>query len=210
MDIEGRTGAITAADGAKNPVRLDKTGAVTIVSAHPLYSEASLRGNMFMACTAVAGVAPGSALSTTPPLALLNPLNSGVDLVILKTAVGYVSGQLGAGNIVYAYFNPQASIPTGGTEIISVCTKIGQVRGTGRVFQGSTISGTPLIFRPAYNAGTFTAGTPTSIEICQDLVEGEIVVPPATVFVMQGVMAGQSSSPLVIMSVCWEEIAQLI
>jgi len=209
MDFEGRTGAITAADGAKNPVRLDKTGAVTIVSAHPLYSEASLRGNMFIASTAVGGIAPGTALSSTPPLALVNPLNSGLDLVILKTAVGYISGTLGAGNIVYAYFTPQATIPTGGTELTTVCTKIGQVRGTGRAFQGSTISGTPLIFRPAYNMGAFLATTPTPLNTCQDLVEGEIIVPPATAFVMQGI-AGAGTSPLVLMSICWEEIPQLI
>ncbi len=206
MIAEGRTGAITAGDGSLNAVRLDKTGAMTIVSAHPLYSEASLRGRMFIASTAVAGVAPGTALSTTPPMCLLNPLNSGVDLVILKTAVGYISGTLGAGNIVYSYFTPQASVPTGGAELVPVCTQIGQIKGTGRAFQGSTIAGTPLILRPAYNMGAALATTALGIGICQDLVEGEIVVPPATVFVMQGV-AGAGTTPLVLMSVCWEEIA---
>ena len=207
MQAEGRTGLISAADGALNPIRMDKTGAVTIVSAHPLYSEATLRGNMFVCTTAVAGVAPGTALSTTPPLVLLNPLNSGVDLVILKTAVGYVSGTLGGGSIVYAYFTPQASIPTSGSELTPICTKIGQIKGSGRVFQGSTIAGTPLIMRPAYNMGAFLATTATPLNICQDLVEGEINVPPATVFVMQGVAAA-GSTPLVMMSICWEEMHQ--
>jgi hypothetical protein len=180
---------------------------MTIVSAHPLYSEASLRGRMFIASTAVAGVAPGTALSTTPPLALLNPLNSGVDLVLLKTAVGYVSGTLGAGNIVYAYYTPQATIPSGGAELTPVCTKIGQVKGSGRAFQGSTIAGTPLLFRPAYNLGAALATTALGIAHSQDLVEGEIVIPPATIFVMQGVAAA-GTSPVVMLSMCWEEISQ--
>jgi len=207
MLAEGRTGAVTAGDGSINGLRLDKTGAITIVSAHPLYSEASLRGNMFIASTAVAGVAPGTALSTTPPMALLNPINSGVDLVILKTAVGYISGTLGAGNIVYAYYTPQATIPAGGAELTPVCTKVGQIKGAGRAFQGSTISGTPLIFRPAYNMGAALATTALGIGTCQDLVEGEIIVPPATAFVIQGV-AGAGTTPLVLISICWEEIKQ--
>ena len=207
MLAEGRTGAVTAADGSINGLRLDKTGAITIVSAHPLYSEASLRGKMFIASTAVAGVAPGTALSTTPPMALLNPLNSGVDLVVLKTAVGYISGTLGAGNIVYAYFTPQATIPTGGAELTPVCTKIGQIKGAGRAFQGSTLAGTPLLFRPAYNMGAALATTALGIATCQDLVEGEIVIPPATAFVIQGVSAA-GTTPLVLISICWEEINQ--
>jgi len=205
MIVEGRTGLISAADGALNPLRIDKTGAMTIVSAHALYSEACLRGNMFVASTAVTGIAPGTALSSTPPLALLNPLNSGMDVVILKTSVGYVPGTLGAGNIVYAYYTPQATIPTGGTELSTVCTKIGQTKGAARAFQGSTIAGTPLIIRPAFNLGAFLATTAEGIRTCVDLLEGEIIVPPATIFVMQGVAAA-GSTPLVMLSMVWEEM----
>ncbi len=205
MQAEGRTGLISASDGSLNPIRLDKTGAIVIVSGHPLYSEACLRGNMFTVSTAVAGVTPGTALSTTPPLALLNPMNSGVDLAVLKTSLGYISGTLGAGSIVYAYYTPQATIPSGGSELTPVCTKIGQIKGSGRAFQGSTIAGTPLIFRPAFNMGAFLATTAWSAETCVDLVEGEIIIPPATIFVMQGVAAA-GSTPLVLMSITWEEI----
>ena len=205
MQAEGRVGAIIAREGSINPLRQDKTGALPIVSAHPLYSEASLGQRMFIASTAVGGVAPGTALSTTPPLCLWNPLNSGVDLIILKTAIGYISGTLGSGNIVYAYFTPQATTPSTGTELTPVCTKIGQIKGAGRAFQGSTIVGTPLIFRPAYNMGAALATTALGIGVCQDLVEGEIVIPPATVFVIQGVAAA-GTTPLVLISICWEEM----
>jgi hypothetical protein len=206
MLAEGRTGLISAGDGSVNPLRLDKTGAITIVSAHPLYSEASLRSRIFMVSTAVGGVAPGTALSTTPPLALLNPLNSGVDLVILKTSVGYVSGTLGAGTLVYAYYTPQASLPTTGAELIPVCTKIGQIKGAGRAFQGSTLVGTPLILRPAFNMGAFLATSAEPLHMSTDLLEGEIIIPPATVFVMQGVTAA-GSTPLVLLSIVWEEMS---
>lgn len=205
MLAEGRTGLQSRSDGSIDGLRVDKTGAMTIVSAHPLYSEASLRSNMFMVSTAVAGVAPGTALSTTPPLCLLNPINSGVDLVILKTSVGYISGTLGAGSIVYAYYTPQATLPTSGAELTPVCTKIGQIKGAGRAYQGSTIVGTPLILRPAYNMGAFLATTASPLHMATDLVEGEIIVPPATVFVIQGV-AGAGSTPLVMLAMVWEEM----
>ncbi len=207
MLLEGRTGLISAADGSINAIRQDKTGAVIIVTAHPLYSEAVLRGHMFTASTAVAGVAPGTALSTTPPFALLNPINSGFDLVVVKISIGYVSGTLGAGNIVYAYYTPQATIPTGGAELIPVNNKIGQIRGAGRVFQGSTLVGTPLIIRPAFNLGAFLATTASPLHMSTDLIEGEIIVPPATCFVVQGVTAA-GSTPLVTIGVVWEELGQ--
>ncbi len=205
MLSEGRTGLISAADGSVNPLRLDKTGALTIVTAHPLYSEATSRNKVFVVSVPVAGVAPGTALSTTPPLALLNPLNSGMELVIIGTALGYVSGTLGAGSIVYAYVSPQATIPAGGTELTPVCNRLGTFRGVGRAFSGSTLAATPLILEPVYTMGAFLATTAFPPTITQDLVDGSYIVPPATCFVMQGIAAA-GTSPLVIMSIIWEEI----
>ncbi len=138
-------------------------------------------------------------------MALLNPLNSGYNLAILKTSVGYVSGTLGAGSLVYAYVTPQATIPTGGTELTPVSAMIGQIKGVGRAFTGSTLAGTPLILRPESTLGASLATTALGIDTCQDLVEGEIIVPPATSFVIQGVAAA-GTTPLVILSVVWEEM----
>ncbi len=205
MLSEGRTGLISAGDGSVNALRTDKTGALAVVTAHPLYSEAANRGKVFVASIPVAGVAPGTALSTTPPLSLLNPINSGKDLLIIGTALGYVSGTLGAGSIVYAYVTPQATIPTGGTELTPVCTRIGQISGVGRAFTGSTLSATPLILEPVYSMGAFLASTAFPPTITQDLVDGSYVIPSASCFVMQGV-AAEGSTPLVIMSIIWEEI----
>ena len=205
MLSEGRTGLISAADGSVNPLRLDKTGALVVATAHPLYSEAANRSRVFVASTAVAGVAPGTALSTTPPMALLNPLNSGKDVLVIATALGYVSGTLGAGTIVYAYVSPQATIPTGGTELTPVCSRLSASRGVGRAFQGSTLASTPLILEPVYTIGAMLATTAWAPVLIQDLVDGSYVVPPATCFVIQGVAAA-GSTPLVLLSIIWEEI----
>ena len=205
MELEGRVGEITSTDGSPERLRLDRTGALAVVTAHPLYSETANRGKVFVASTAVAGVAPGTALSTTPPMALLNPFNSGKDLLIIATAIGYVSGTLGAGTIVYGMVSPQATIPTGGTELTPRCTRLGDVKGVGRAFQGSTLSATPSILEPVYVLGAFLATTAYPPLLAQDLVDGSYVVPPATCFTMQGVAAA-GTSPLIIMSIIWEEV----
>lgn len=206
MLSEGRAGLISAADGSVNPLRTDDTGALTVVGAHPQYSEACRRNLLFTVSTAAAGVAPGTALSTTPPMCLWNPLNSGKDLVIIATTVGYISGTLGAGTIVYAYVSPQASAPTTGAELTPVCTRLGAISGVGRAFQGSTVASTPLILEPVFVLGAFLATTDFPPIQAQDLVDGSYVVPPATAFVMQGVTAA-GTSPLVLLSIIWEEVA---
>ena len=154
---------------------------------------------------AVAGVAPGTALSTTPPLAVWNPPNSGFNLVLMKTAVGYVSGTLGAGTIAYAYVASQTTVPTTGTELVPVCTKLGYPRGVGRAFTGSTLASTPAILRPGFSMGAFLATTAIQPFQVQDMVEGCIIIPQGAVFVMQGIAAA-GTTPLVILSAEWEEI----
>lgn len=205
MLAEGRVGLISAADAAKEPLRLDKTGAVVVSQGHPSNWEMASRGKLFIVSTAVAGVAPGTALSTTPPMCLWNPNNSGKDLCIEATHLGYVSGTLGAGSVVYAQVAVQATAPTGGTELTPISTKLGAVRGTGRAFQASTVVSTPTIVRPAYIIGAFLATTALIPGLLRDDVDGAIVVPPATAFVIQGVAAA-GTSPLVLLSITWEEI----
>ena len=84
MQVEGRVGPILVADGSLVCERLDKTGANVSANAHPMYGESVLRGNMMVASNVVAGLAPGTAFSATPPLALWNPPSSGKNLVVLR------------------------------------------------------------------------------------------------------------------------------
>ena len=205
MLSEQRIGHIKTHVGSTEALRGDNTGAIVVTQAHAVNAEAVLGRATFIVSTAVGGVAPGTALSTTPPLVLLNPLNSGKTLIVISTSLGYVSGTLGAGSIVYAHYTPQATIPSGGTELTPIRTYIAPVRGIGRVFQGSTLSGTPVILRPAYMMGAALASTALGISIAKDLVDGAICVPSATAFVMQGI-AASGSTPLVLMSITWEEI----
>ena len=205
VNMDGIAGQVVVGDGATKTIRLDRTGALVNSQCHAEYHEPCTRATIMVASNAVAGVAPGTALSTTPPMALWNPPNSGVNLVLMKTAMGYVSGTLGAGSLVYAYVANQTTVPSTGTELTPVCNKLGFARGQGRAFTGSTLASTPLILRPAYSMGAFLATTAIQPFQCQDMVEGCIIVPQGAVFVMQGVAAA-GTSPLAILSVEWEEV----
>jgi hypothetical protein len=205
MLAELRAGMISLADGAINVLRGDKTGAVVMTQAHGNYCEPSTRGVLMTACNAVAGIAPGTALSTTPPMCIWNPPSSGKNLSILKTALGYVSGTLGAGTVVYATYAAQTTVPTTGTELVPQNELIGFPRGVGRAFAGSTIGAAGTILRPSYIMGAFLATTAIQPVDVIDVVDGSIVVAQGTCFIMQGIAAA-GTTPLVIMSVTWEEV----
>jgi hypothetical protein len=207
MINEVRVGPAIAADQSITTLRAERTGSACTVFGHAPYSEAANRGNIMIASQAVGGVAPGTALSTTPSLCLWNPVGSGVNLNIIATSVGYVSGTLGAGSIVYAQVTSQATAPSSGTEITPVCTKIGAGKGSGRAFTGSTVSATPTLIQAVYDMGAFLASTAVPVAPVVHQVDGYISIQPGNCFVMHGVAAG-GSTPLTMMSVTWEEVPQ--
>jgi hypothetical protein len=205
MLAEGKVGLITVADGGQSPARLERTGALVVSNAHGFYTEAVSRGLMMDVSTQVAGVAPGTALSTAPPLVLWNPPSSGKNLSITKATMGYVSGTLGAGSILLAAVLSQVTVPTGGTELTPVNALLGMPRGAGRAFQASTLVSTPQIIRALFTVGAFTAATAQVPVDCVDVIDGAIVVTPGTAIVLQELGAA-GTSPLVLFGFTWEEI----
>jgi hypothetical protein len=199
-----KQGLVKIAKGVESAIRGDITSAVVVTGGHGYYREPASQGVVMIASTAVAGVAPGTALSTTPPMCLWNPPSSGRSLSVIKSSLGYVSGTLGAGTVVYAQY-PQATVPTTGTELVPVNGLLSFPRGVGRAFQGSTLAGTPTIIGPAYELGAALATTATFQTNAFDLLDGVIEVPPGNALCLQGVAAA-GSTPLVIFGLCWEEI----
>ena len=192
-------------DGNEPDPRFGKQGEAIVGMAHGAYWEASSRHKLFVASNAVAGVAPGTAQGTTPPFALWNPPNSGVDLVIVRATLGYVSGTIGAGTLAWGW-NSQTTVPTTGTELTPLLTRIAAANGAGRAFTGSTITAVPAIVRPAFVLSAQAAATASPLAAAAvDFVDGEIVVPSSVVATLQGIAAA-GTSPLVIISVTWEEV----
>src|SRR3972149_2516273 len=90
-------GPQTLVDGVTGEGRIGRTGEEIFSGLHGKFYEQAKRGNVYSGATAVSGVAPGTAIGTTAAFALYNPLNSGIDLVILKASMSYLSGTLGIG-----------------------------------------------------------------------------------------------------------------
>lgn len=203
-DAEGKVGPQVLGDGSRSPFRMSRDASQLNQDSHARYQEAVQRGGVFIASTGTGGVAPGTALSTTPPFILYNPPSSGVELVIWRARIGYVSGTLGAGTIVYAS-GVQTSAPSGGTALTPKNAKLGSGKATAATAnQGGTITA-PTILAPAFTLGAFLASTASVNPPLIDEVAGEFTVAPGAVFCMQGVTAA-GSSPLVIFGVTWEEV----
>lgn len=204
--VQGLVGPQSKADGTFAPARLDKTAALVVQNAHGKYHEAAARGKLFIASIGVAGVAPGTALSTSPALTLWNPSNSGILVSIKQVFVGYVSGTLGAGMLVHAQNASQVAAPTGGTELTVLAAILNSTKGSARAFTGSTISATSTLVRASMAMGAALATTATFPSITMDEVDGAIVVPAGVAWCYQGVAAA-GTSPLLTFSVVYEEIA---
>lgn len=205
MISEVKVGPQLIADGAQTTARGERTGAMVITQLHGAFTESSRYGNVFVGANAIAGVAPGTTLGTTPPFALWNPPGSGKKLSVLKTMMGYVSGTLGAGSVLLAAVLSQVTVPTTGTELTPVCTDLGMPRGVGRIFTGSTWVSTPQILYPMFQFGAALATSVYQISDCVNVVDGSVVVEPGTGVMLQG-LAAAGTSPLVIFGMKWEEL----
>lgn len=205
MLSELKVGLQSLANGAINTLRGDKTGALVTSNAHGQFNESAVNSTIMYATNLPAGVTPGTALTTAPPLTLWNPPSSGKNLSVTKVSVGFVSGTLGAGCIALAANNAQPTVPTGGTEIIPLCSMLGMPRGVGRAFTGSTITAVPTLVRPVFNMGAFVATTPIAPQDCDVLIDGAIIVTPGASISLQGIAAA-GTTPLVILGITYEEI----
>jgi hypothetical protein len=205
--VNMNTGPFTASDGVNNNRgRSTRTGEQAVQLVHPSYWEAVSRGSVYSASIAAAGVAPGTALSTSPAFQIYNPTGSGKNLVMLQSSLSYISGTLGAGAVVYSVWGPQVAAPTGGTALTVRNALVGGgSAGSATGYTGSTISGTSLLLRPMCGLGASLASTAVNPWVVKDQLDGEFVIAPGYVFCIQGITAA-GSTPLVVISATWEEV----
>lgn len=202
---DGKVGLVSVADGSLVMPRATRTGARVGANGHGWLTEPVSRGNVFVVSTAVAGVAPGTVLNTTPPMCLWNPPNSGKNLSVLKASLGYVSGTLGGGSLVAAVVPIQSAAPTTGTELTPQCTLLGFPNGVARAFQGSTVASVPAILRSLFAMGAFLATTALPPAPIVENLDGEIVIPPGSALAIQAVAAA-GTSPLTMIGLVYEEL----
>lgn len=201
-----RTGLATVANGVVDaPAGYTLDSAAYVALAHHANVEAALAAKTFVVSTGIAGVAPGTTLTTTPPLTLYNPMGSGVSLALVGASMGYISGTLGAGSIVLAG-NPSIvqAAPTGGTPLTPMCTYLGWAGGKALAYEGATLAAVPTLYKPVFSLGAFVGTTATAFALDQRW-DGSFVLKSGTSVSLQGI-AGAGTSPLVMLSLMFEEV----
>lgn len=195
--------------GVKVSPLVSEDGELYVISGKTRYYDLVARGLVYGGETAVAGVAPGTVVGTTSPITLFNPTTSKKKLVVLKTSLGYLSGTLGAGAILYVVnISPKAADVTG-TAIVVVNLLLGNARNdggnVGQLFTTATLPATPTIIRPAFNLDASLATSVVGREKLVDEVDGEFQLLPGTALSMEGVAAA-GTTPLVLLGMVWAEI----
>lgn len=186
--------------------RLEVDRSLATMPAHPDYYDTVMRGMVFSAGTAAAGVAPGTTIGTTAAFTLYNPIGSGVNLIVLQTTLSFISGTLGAGTVHYVVNNNPAAAAVTGTAIVPVNNLLGGVVSQARAFTTATLPASPTILRPFMSLTAFTTSTAVQIYQCLEDVRGSIIVTPGCALSLEATAAA-GTSPLVCFGMTWEEFS---
>ena len=203
-NLIARVGPRYTTTGSTQEARITTDASLVVAHGRGRYAEMSERGQIFVACNAATGVAPGTALSAAPPISLWNPPTSTKNLFVLKTQIAYLSGTLGIGLIDYVKGSQGVAAPTTGTELTVQNTKINVGGNIGRAFTGSTYTATGVVMASPYSVGPVLATTVTMPNKIEDVVDGMICIPPGYWFALEEI-GGAGTSPLVVFSIFWEE-----
>lgn len=191
-----RVGLKKSSTGAVEGIALTPDTAQFVAPSHFPYTEVARQGQTFSVCTAAAGMDPGTALTTAPPLTLYNPVGSPGALAIVRAGLGYVSGTLGAGMLVLAAIpHLQQGAPTGGILLVPQCTFIGVSGNRAQAFQGATLVSIPELVKPLL---PLPLGGKT-----EEVLDGTYLVAPGC-SVSLAVMAAAGTTPLVVVYLVWE------
>jgi hypothetical protein len=217
--MAGQVGVSYAADGSQPAAapRLGQHLEAVVQQAHGKYYEAVSRGNCYSAHTS-AGRAPGTALGTTPPILLYNPVGSGKRLKIMKVSVAQAAtGTLGTGVLAHCGFTING--PTGSQSNVapvvgsgaSITPKNLDLAGganasVATVFEAGTLNANPALLYPMANLTESVGGTTATAQtVCTEDVDGNIILEPGGGWCLEA-LAAAGSSPLVHAGVVWEEV----
>ncbi|TAL44210.1 MAG: hypothetical protein EPN91_04900 [Salinibacterium sp.] len=202
------------ADETALPLRLDKLNGVIRTTGIAEYWEAMSRGQVFIASTPVTGVAPGTtAASNLPPFALTNPPNSGVAAILVDAEIAFVSGTLGAGNIILAGAQNQNINPFQLGQIAVGATDAGPkpgltglgVRSACWAMNNPLLSVNATLIRPLWSTGQFISNGNLYFGDAHHDSDGYLAVMPggALCFLNAG---GAGTLARVMFSMAWIEV----
>ena len=207
--LNARVGPVYSADGpASVDARQDSHGAQVVLQSGGKYKEATKRGNVYSAETAVTGVAPGTVLGTTAAFCHFNPSTSGKNLIVQKLWMSLISGTLGAGkvNITSDSVAAGAAVPTG-----TAITPRNRSVASANSSVATPLTTATVTTTAAKNIGTLCnlteqviGTTAVNNEVIEQDIDGEIVIGPGG-YICLHATAGAGSAPLVTFGASWEE-----
>ena len=223
MLAEVRTGPIVTSDGAVNPARNDRQGALITQDAHGRFTEAALRNLLFSAGMNLTSISNATfttatlGATATPIIGLWNPMNSGKNLVVLQARVQLIANAVttftGPGSLMWCTAVNQSAISTGITPLSRLSlTASGSVA---KGFANTALTGLSgnltvqeasglLSFSNNFSNALTAAGQATPGGGGIDHIDGAIVLAPGSVLALLG-----STTPVSVSaasSLLWEEI----
>lgn len=215
MLSEIRTGVVASSNGAVNPARSDKTGAMVVTDGHGHWSEAATQQKLFTGflsqgtTTVAAGNIVGAAAAASTQFAVWNPIGSPVNLVIQKLFIQFYSGTPTAGGLTLSTFN--ATQVANGTSTFGAVRNhyIGGAPGFGLCLAsaaGSALTGgsaLTTLLNLGWSSTATALATPAGIEY-EEIIDGAIIVPPG--YGVVPTWPGAGTTFLVGYSLVWEEV----
>lgn len=210
IQLQGRVGLVSAADGQPNQLRQDKTVALVVAQAHGKYREAASRGTLFMqsvksaTVTATTDISPLPATTGRALVGVLNPAGSGKRVSILKIGISTVSGT--PGGPFYIDVVPSCGVSAGlaasSTPIspLTLATSGSSARGLAAAVPAQAAVATML--RPLGGPAAVAAGAGV-YDVTED-IDGSIELPENSLLVVTAHATG--TSHVISGYILWEEI----
>ncbi len=207
VEITGQVGPSLLSDGVgTQPFRQGRLGEAIVQQLHGRYYELAKRGSLFIVSTPAAGVTVPIYTNAAQQFVIYNPVSSGIDIVLKRVWVGYVSGTMVAGHMCYAGSVGQGApgtITQANVQNARLVTNLSTASGAGN--KGNYYSpGSPATalvaanyLRPMGNSQVAQAAVGTNSPWVQmDDVEGGIIVPPQGILVVASNVAAASVSAI--------------
>jgi len=175
------------------------------------FYESVLRGNVYGITSVDIALLFGTALSTTPPAGsiwIYNPYGSGINVSVLMAStmiLGLDAGVTGRIMLAGCYVQNQ-NAPTQGTALAIHNRLLQPSSGKVKAFigTGTTLPNTPTILS---NLAFSFNGTSNNYNVCNQWINGRIIMPPNTIVGITGITSGSGSGTNMLV---WEELPQLI
>jgi hypothetical protein len=169
---------VSIGSGAITSGIASQTFPVTLTPASTSFFDLARQGKVYTGSTPAAGVTLPVYSSTTQQAVLFNPASSNVRLCLKSVRVGYVSGTMSAGYLVYGVQTNSANTITGTSSTLVNNNLLGGSSATGVVYTAATVTAFSF-FRPIKTSVVAEAATATNnpFDIYDD-IGGTIVLSP--------------------------------